>query len=97
MSLRDKDWDARISGENKLWAKSVPLPVDLDDWGNDRNSDCAVSNVHPGLMNMFADTVRKELGLTKTVPLKKPSLVDKLSRPLSQKSDKAGKDKEQEL
>lgn len=97
VSLRDKDWDARISGENKLWAKSVPFPVDLNDWGNDRNRDCAVSNIHPGLMNIFADKLRKELELTKTVPLKKPSLVDKLSRPLPQKTDKAGKNKEQEL
>lgn len=97
VSIRDKDWDARISNSNKEWAKAVPFPKDIDDWGVDRNADCKVTETHPGLLNLFTDAVRKELEITKTVPLKKPSLVEKLSRPLPQKADKSNKTKEQEL
>lgn len=97
VSLRDKDWDGRISNNNKAWAKSVPFPRDFDDWGIDRNAACAVSEVHSGILNLFADAVRKELELTKTVPIKKSSLVEKLNRPLPQKTDKGSNSKEQEL
>lgn len=97
VSLRDKDWDGRISNANKAWAKSVPFPKDIDDWGSDRNIVYAISETHPGLLDLFANAVRKELELTKTVPLKKPSLVEKLNRPLPQKTDKGSNSKEQEL
>lgn len=97
VSLRDKDWDGRISNDNKAWAKSVPFPRDFNDWGVDINAACAVSEVHPGILNLFADAVRKELEITKTVLLKKPSLVEKLNRPIPPKSDKPSKAKEQEL
>lgn len=97
VSLRDKDWDGRISRENKAWAKAFPFPKDIDDWGSDRNIVYAISETHPGLLDLFANAVRKELELTKTVPLKKPSLVEKLNRSLPQKTDKSGNSKEQEL
>lgn len=97
VSLRDKDWDGRISRENKAWAKAFPFPKDIDDWGIDRNIAYEISEIHPGLLDLFATAVRKELELTKTVPLKKPSLVEKLNRPLPQKTDKVSNSKEQEL
>lgn len=97
VSLRDKDWDGRISRENKAWAKAFPFPKDIDDWGSDRNIVYAISETHPGLLDLFANAVRKELEHTKTIPLKKPSLVGKLNRPLPQKADKVGNSKEQEL
>ena len=97
VSMRDKDWDARISTENKQWAKSVPFPKDTDDWGRDRYCVFEVSSVHPGLLDLFANAVRKELEITKTVPIKKPSLVEKLNRPLPPKSATSKKSKEKEL
>lgn len=97
VSLRDKDWDGRISSENKAWAKAFPFPKDIDDWGIDRNIVYAISETHPGLLDLFANAVRKELELIKTIPLKKPSLVEKLNRPLPQKTDKGSNSKEQEL
>lgn len=97
VSMRDKDWDGRISKENKEWAKSVPFPKDFDDWGMDRNIVFAVAETHPGILNLFADAVRKELEITKTTPLKKPSLVEKLNRPLPQKTDKPAKSRDKEL
>ncbi len=93
VSLRDKDWDGRISGENKAWAKAFPFPKDIDDWGIDRNIAYEISEIHSGLLDLFANAVRKELELTKT----KPSLVEKLNRPLPQKTDKSDKIKGQEL
>lgn len=97
VSIRDKDWDGRFSSENKQWAKTFPFPIDLDDWGRDRNAKFRVTEVHSGLLNMFASTLRKELDLAKSAPEKKPSLVEKLSRPLPQKSDGVNMKKEQEL
>ncbi len=97
ISIRELNYDGRVSRANKEWAKSVPFPTDIDDWGRDRNDVFRINGVHPGLLDIFANALRKELELTKTVPLKKPSLVEKLSRPLPQKADKSGKSKEREL
>ncbi len=97
VTIRPKDWDARISRENKTWAKEFPFPENPDSWGYDRNAAFALAEVHPGLVNLFADTVRKELELERSAPQKKPSLVEKLNRPLPQKSDKSDKPKGQEL
>ena len=97
VSIREQDDDGRISVQNKEWAKSVPFPKDIDDWGRDRNAAFRISTVHPGLLDLFANTVRKEIDLSKNFSLKKPSLVEKLSRPLPQKTDTAGKTKDQEL
>lgn len=97
ISVREYDWDGRLSDDNKAWAKSVPFPTDLDDWNRDRNAAFSVSSVHPGLLNLFANALRKELEVTKTEVLKKPSLMEKLNKPLPV-SDTAKKiEKGQEL
>ncbi len=49
------------------------------------------------MLDIFATALRKELALAKSAPEKKPSLVEKLSRPLPQKADAAKPKKEQEL
>lgn len=97
ISIRELEHDGRISKENKEWAKSIPFPNDTDDWGRDRNATFGITSVHPGLTDLFADTVRKELELTKTIPLKKPSLVEKLNRPLPQTTDKPPKSMDKEI
>ena len=53
--------------------------------------------IDPGLLDLFANAVRKEIDLSKNFSLKKPSLVEKLSRPLPQKTDTAVKSKDKEL
>lgn len=97
VSIREQDWDGRISDKNKTWAKSIPFPVDADDWNRDRNAVFRVSNVHSGLLDLFANTVRKELEIQKETPVKKDSLLEKINRPLPSALPKDKSSKEQEL
>lgn len=97
VSVRHHDTDGRISAENKEWAKSVQFPKDMDNWGVDRNAVFSVEGTHTGLINLFANIVRKELEATKTVPIKKPSLIEKINRPLPKTTYKSDKMKGQEL
>lgn len=62
VSIRPKDWDGRISNENKAWAKSFPFPENVDEFlGYDTNIQFGLTEVHPGLVNLFVDAVRKAL------------------------------------
>lgn len=97
VSVRQHDKDGRISADIKGWAKSFPFPKDIDEWDRDRNAVFRIEDTHTGLINLFANTVKKELETSKNAYLKKPSLIEKLSRPLPQKSDKSEKQKNQEL
>ncbi len=58
-TVRQKDWDGRISPSNKDWAKSIPIQKNPDAWGEDRNSHLVVDS-HPGLTDLFVSTFRKE-------------------------------------
>ena len=97
VTVREQEWDGRISHTNKEWAKSVPFIKDIDDWGNDRNAAFRVSAIHTGLIDLFAHTVRKELENTKTEIIKKPSLIAKIQKPLPEKNSSFTKTKEQEI
>ena len=97
VTVREQEWEGRISHTNKEWAKSVPFITDIDDWGNDRNAAFRVSAIHTGLIDLFAHTVRKELENTKTEIIKKPSLIAKIQKPLPEKNSSSIKTKEQEL
>ena len=97
VTVREQEWDGRISHTNKEWAKSVPFTKDIDNWGNDRNAAFRVSGIHTGLIDLFAHTVRKELENTETEILKKPSLLAKIQKPLPEKNASSPKAKEQEL
>lgn len=33
ITIRQKDWDARFSADNKQWAKTVPVSENPDAWG----------------------------------------------------------------
>lgn len=59
-SIRDKEWDGRISDENKAWAKEIDIKPDKSAWGGDRTREFVISHTHPGLINLFANHVRKE-------------------------------------
>lgn len=58
VTVRQKDWDGRISQDNKAWAKTVPVFENPDAWGTDRNCYLGV-NSHPGLTDLFLSQARK--------------------------------------
>ena len=75
--VRNLAWDGRISEANKEWAKSVPAPID-----EKRNRKFIAFKVHPGLLNLFADDVRKLEPAVKQEQVKtKPSILDRLQQP----------------
>jgi len=94
-TVQFKDWDGRISHANKEWAKTIPIVPNADSWGGDRNCYFVVDQAHTGLVDLFVTHFRKEL--EKAPKEKKPSVLDKLAKPLPESAAKLGKSKEQEL
>lgn len=74
-TIRDKDWDGRFSDENKGWAKSMGIKADKSAWGDDHKLEFVIKDTHPGLVNIFANHVRKEYEHTRE---QKPSVLKKL-------------------
>lgn len=94
-TVQDKDWDGRISDENKKWAKDFPIPKDADAWGGRRTHEYVCSHAHPGLINLFVNRFRKEQELEKE---RKPSVLKKLKEISADSQPKApSKKKEVEL
>jgi len=56
-TVQHKDWDGRISRDNKEWAKTVPICVGNSDY-------FVVDKSHPGLTDLFLTQTRKELEAT---------------------------------
>ena len=75
VTVRQKDWDGRISQDNKAWAKTVPVFENPDAWGTDRNC-YLVANSHPGLTDLFLSQARK----AHTQEQQKSSVRDKLKK-----------------
>ena len=75
VTVRQKDWDGRISQDNKAWAKTVPVFENPDAWGTDRNCYLVV-NSHPGLTDLFLSQARK----VHTQEQQKSSVRDKLKK-----------------
>ena len=75
VTVRQMDWDGRISLDNKAWAKTVPVFENPDAWGNDRNCYLVV-NSHPGLTDLFLSQARKAHALEQ----QKTSVRDKLKK-----------------
>lgn len=94
-TVQYKDWDGRISRANRDWAQTVPVVPNPDSWGGDRNCYFVVDQAHTGLVDLFVTHFRKEL--EKAPMEKKPSVLDKLHKPLPAIEVKSGKDKSQEL
>ena len=85
-TVRQKDWDGRISPSNKDWAKSIPIQKNPDAWGGDRNVYLIV-NSHPGLTDLFVNAFRKELCRQQEKAVK-PSVLDKLQNQPAKNSPK---------
>lgn len=96
-TVQQKDWDGRFSPRNKEWAKTIPIHANPDAWGADRNSQFVVDS-HPGLTDMFLDTVRREHCQQKEADKSvRPSVRAKLREPQNPTSPKrSAKLKEQE-
>ena len=73
-AIQDKSWDGRISQANKQWAATVPIVDDIEPSGRRRNAASYMGDVHPGLVNLFANQLRKEL-----TQERKPSIREQLA------------------
>lgn len=89
-AVQDKDWDVRISGENKAWAQTVPMPLAVD--GANRRSRWLVDS-HPGLVNLFVDQVRD---LVREREKEKPSVIQQLRQEPTAGKTKAAPPKKRE-
>lgn len=79
-TIRHKDWDGRISFDNKQWAKSFAVVHDIGGMGDDRTIGF-VANSHPGLFDLFAEEARHAFLLTQ--PLKAAEIKQEAARILS--------------
>lgn len=77
-TVRQKDWDGRISRDNKEWAKTIPVYEDKDSWGGDRRCEFVVDRAHTGLMDLFTTQARREYLLTQ--PLTKEDIQQEAAR-----------------
>ena len=59
-TVRHKEWDGRISRDNKAWASTMPLPEGSP---QDRHSEyLVVDRCNPGLTDLFLKQVRQLAG-----------------------------------
>ena len=81
VTVQQKDWDGRISQENKQWAKTIPVPENRIDGGSDRNISLIVGS-HTGLMDLFLTEVRRsqvrEQSKEKNAEKERPSMLARL-------------------
>ena len=73
-----KNFDGRISRDNKDWAKTIPVFEDKDYFGDDRRSSFEVDAVNPGLTDIFINQARREYLLTQ--PLTKEDIQAEAAR-----------------
>ena len=82
-TVRQKEWDGRISRDNKAWAKTIPVYENPDGFGHDRNIYFVVNRSHPGLTDLFLTQARREYALSQE---KKPSVRDSLNKNAGQQA-----------
>ena len=81
VTVQDKDWDERISRDNKEWAKTVKVISNKDGLGFDRNTAFVLES-HPGLIDLFVKEARHEELLSR--PLEPKEIEQEAARILSQ-------------
>ena len=87
-TVRQKDWDGRISRANKAWAQTIPVYANPDGWGQDRNVYFVVES-HPGLTDLFVTQARNESAREQEKPKERDSVLAKLRKPKAEPSIKA--------
>ena len=63
-TVQRKNFDGRISRDNKDWAKTIPVFEDKNYFGEDRRSSFEVDSCNPGLTDIFINQARREYLLT---------------------------------
>lgn len=76
-TVRQMDWDGRISNDNKAWANNISVYEDKNHWGDDRNLDFVVAS-HPGLTDLFTTQVRRKAKELEAQKDRKLSVLKKL-------------------
>lgn len=76
-TIREKDWDGRISHDNKSWAKRVPVYPDVDTFGQNKRLKYVV-DCNAGLTDIFVNILRREYRQQEQSQQVKPSVRDKL-------------------
>ena len=71
VTVKQKEWDGRISSGNKSWARTIPVFENKDGLGFDRITAFVVDS-HPSLTDMFVTTARHEYLLS--LPLTKEDI-----------------------
>ena len=94
-TVRQMDWDGRISNDNKAWAGNFPVYEDKDHWGDDRNLDFVVAS-HPGLTDLFTTQVRREAKELEAQKDRKPSVLKKLREVSTKPTEKSAPGRSQE-
>ena len=89
-TVRHKEWDGRISRDNKAWASTMPLPEGSP---QDRHSEYqVVDRCNPGLTDLFLKQVRQLAG-----EREKPSVREMLQKaPAAPRRSAPAKKKEAE-
>lgn len=73
-----KDWDGRISRDNKDWAKTISIFADKNYFGEDRRTSFEVDSCNPGLTDIFINEARREYLLAQ--PLTKEDIQAEAAR-----------------
>ena len=76
-TIREKDWDGRISHDNKAWAKRVPVYPDVDAFGQNKRLKYVV-DCNAGLTDIFVNILRRDYRQQEQPQQVKPSVRDKL-------------------
>ena len=76
-TIREKEWDGRISHDNKAWAKRVPVYPDVDAFGQNKRLKYVV-DCNAGLTDIFVNILRREYRQQEQSQQVKPSVRDKL-------------------
>ena len=71
-TVQQKDWDGRISDDNKAWAKNIPVADEQNRYY------FVVDQCHPGLTDLFVKRFREEAE-------KKPSIMSRVSESAQKK------------
>lgn len=100
VTVQQKDWDGRISRDNKEWAKTMTIQADRMDGGADQNVSLIVGS-HSGLMDLFLTEVRRiqalERSKEKSAEKERPSMLARLREQAQNTSPKhSAKSKELE-
>lgn len=97
ITVQHKERDGRISRSNKDWAMSVPVFADRIGGSADQNVFLVVRQAHPGLIDLFVRGARraqaqekekeqKQAETAKAIPTEKPSILERLKRPVQKNS-----------